>query len=281
MTNALLALPRSMAPALVDPLRRGHGAHRRTRSRRSRCCNASVPSELLGRVSGLQDSLCTAGMVLGTIAAPAAVALDRARRLARGARHRARGRRARSRSRRCGPLDRTAAVRADELAPIVDVLAVAPDLRRRAARRARAHRRRASARRCTGRHRGRASRANRPTTSSWCAPATLDVVDSDGGDDATADRHQPAGPDDVFGEIGIVQRRPRTATVVATIECTLWRIPGDVFLDAVIGRGACPAPWRARSVRTSSARPAIADPGGALREPERVPEFDMSGGAGR
>jgi len=40
-----------------------------------------------------------------------------------------------------------------------------------------------------------------------------------------------------FGEIGLIQRVPRTATVTATSVATLWRIPGDAFLDAASQAG--------------------------------------------
>lgn len=50
------------------------------------------------------------------------------------------------------------------------------------------------------------------------------------------------GADDWFGEIGLVQRSARTATVTATSECVLWRIPGDAFLDAVTSTGTLPDP---------------------------------------
>jgi MFS family permease len=40
-----------------------------------------------------------------------------------------------------------------------------------------------------------------------------------------------------FGEIGLIQRVPRTATVTATSVCTLWRIPGEAFLDAASQAG--------------------------------------------
>jgi cAMP-binding proteins - catabolite gene activator and regulatory subunit of cAMP-dependent protein kinases len=65
----------------------------------------------------------------------------------------------------------------------------------------------------------------------------VDIVDTDGGR-AAPTTINVMGPDDVFGEIGLVQRRARTASVITSTETTLWRIPGDVFLDAVIGRGA-------------------------------------------
>jgi MFS family permease len=41
------------------------------------------------------------------------------------------------------------------------------------------------------------------------------------------------GPDDVVGEIGVIHRRPRTATVVATSPVELWRVPGGAFLSAI------------------------------------------------
>jgi MFS family permease len=41
------------------------------------------------------------------------------------------------------------------------------------------------------------------------------------------------GPGDCFGEIGLVNRRPRTATVTACTDCTLYTIPGADFLAAV------------------------------------------------
>jgi predicted MFS family arabinose efflux permease len=39
-------------------------------------------------------------------------------------------------------------------------------------------------------------------------------------------------PGDWFGEIGLLHRSPRTATVTTTSAVTLWRIPGDVFIAA-------------------------------------------------
>ncbi len=48
------------------------------------------------------------------------------------------------------------------------------------------------------------------------------------------------GPDDWFGEIGLVDRVPRTATVSTTVASTVWRIPGDVFLAALEDAAAPP-----------------------------------------
>ncbi len=49
------------------------------------------------------------------------------------------------------------------------------------------------------------------------------------------------GAGDWFGEIGLLEERPRTATVTTIVPTTLWRIPGDVFLDALDDAGAAPS----------------------------------------
>ena len=49
------------------------------------------------------------------------------------------------------------------------------------------------------------------------------------------------GADDWFGEIGLLEERPRTATVSTAESTTLWQIPGDVFLDALDDAGAAPS----------------------------------------
>jgi len=49
------------------------------------------------------------------------------------------------------------------------------------------------------------------------------------------------GPDDWFGEIGLLEQRPRTATVTTSEPTTVWRIPGTVFLDALDDAGAAPS----------------------------------------
>jgi CRP-like cAMP-binding protein len=41
------------------------------------------------------------------------------------------------------------------------------------------------------------------------------------------------GPDTYFGEIGLLERIPRTATVAAEAPTRCYRIDGDEFLDAL------------------------------------------------
>jgi MFS family permease len=48
------------------------------------------------------------------------------------------------------------------------------------------------------------------------------------------------GPGDWFGEIGLVDRIPRTATVVVSSEATVWRIPGELFLGVLEESGSPP-----------------------------------------
>jgi MFS family permease len=49
------------------------------------------------------------------------------------------------------------------------------------------------------------------------------------------------GVGDWFGEIGLIHRLPRTATVTAASDATLWRVPGAVFLDALEDAASPPA----------------------------------------
>jgi len=54
------------------------------------------------------------------------------------------------------------------------------------------------------------------------------VLDSPAGRTSLRVMHAPT----YFGEIGLIHRVSRTATVVARVPCTLWRIPAAAFLDA-------------------------------------------------
>ena len=42
---------------------------------------------------------------------------------------------------------------------------------------------------------------------------------------------------DYFGEIGLLRGRPRTSTVTALGQCSLWRIPAEAFLAGVAEAG--------------------------------------------
>jgi MFS family permease len=67
-----------------------------------------------------------------------------------------------------------------------------------------------------------------------CLAGRLDV--------SVGDRHLDSlGVDDWFGEIGLLEQRPRTATVTATEDCRLWRIPGETFLSVLEDAGAPPS----------------------------------------
>jgi predicted MFS family arabinose efflux permease len=49
------------------------------------------------------------------------------------------------------------------------------------------------------------------------------------------------GAGDWFGEIGLVERRERTASVTARDDVLVWRIPGQLFLDVLEDSGAAPS----------------------------------------
>src|SRR5690606_4315972 len=48
------------------------------------------------------------------------------------------------------------------------------------------------------------------------------------------------GPDDWCGELGLLHRVPRTATVTAETDTVLWRIPGDEFVTALTAGARLP-----------------------------------------
>lgn len=58
---------------------------------------------------------------------------------------------------------------------------------------------------------------------------------------------------DVLGEIGVLQRRPRTATVTTVEPCVVWRVPGDVFAQAVAAEAEAPMALT-RGIETRLAR---------------------------
>ena len=64
------------------------------------------------------------------------------------------------------------------------------------------------------------------------------------------------GPGDYFGEVGLLHRMPRTATVRSVAPCRLYRVPGQEFLD-IVSQGSV----RSRTLaRTTRARVASVSP---------------------
>jgi MFS family permease len=76
------------------------------------------------------------------------------------------------------------------------------------------------------------------------------------------------GPGTYFGEIGLLRRLPRTATVRALEPCTLLRIEGSDFLDALQGAGISPSLMSQSSARLARTHPRLS---GSVPLPVEVP----------
>ena len=63
------------------------------------------------------------------------------------------------------------------------------------------------------------------------------------------------GPGSYFGEIGLLGRVPRTATVTAATDCSLLRIEGDDFIDALTNLSASPSLLEGARTRLSLTHP--------------------------
>jgi CRP-like cAMP-binding protein len=63
-------------------------------------------------------------------------------------------------------------------------------------------------------------------------------VTSSGGRAGRPAHIRTLGPGEVFGEIGLLEGRPRTATVTATAAGAVYRVPGSEFLRVVADGGA-------------------------------------------
>lgn len=231
VTMALLALPRSLAPALAVAFVEGI-ALILFEIAAITLIQRAVEPDVLGRVFGLTDSVNAAATLVGIVLVPPLVALvgldvtlaGFGLALALGALVALPAMR---------PLDARAAERAEALAPIVDVLCALAVFE--------------------GAPRDALERLAAAHTEERVAAGTIVIREGDESDDLFVIREgtfdvlsittttggdtkiNDMGPGDVFGEIGLVERMPRTATVIATTDAVLWRIPGAVFLDALIG----------------------------------------------
>jgi MFS family permease len=76
-------------------------------------------------------------------------------------------------------------------------------------------------------------------------------------------------PPNYFGEIGLLARRPRTATVSAVTECTLYRIKGSDFVDALTVASLSPAALGSAQMRLARTHPSLSLTFG--EEPAAVP----------
>jgi len=62
-------------------------------------------------------------------------------------------------------------------------------------------------------------------------------------------------PPTYFGEIGLLEHRPRTATVTAMTRCTIYRINGNDFVDALIAASLSPAALGMAQMRLARTHP--------------------------
>jgi hypothetical protein len=74
---------------------------------------------------------------------------------------------------------------------------------------------------------------------------TVTVVGHDGSDREVG--HLASG--DYFGEVGLLHRIPRTATVRTAVPCHLYRVPGQEFLD-IVTQGSVRSRTLARTTRS-------------------------------
>jgi MFS family permease len=210
------------------------------------------PELLLGRVYALQDSAGALAMLAGTVAAPllvSGVSLELALIVGGGSLVAA--------SILLYPPLRSASVRTEaerqRLAPIADALGAlgifgvaSQAARERIARNVR-HERVA---------------AGEVVFREGAQPADLYVVRAGTAAVSTfADGDvRRLGVGDWFGEIGLLRRIPRTATITAVEDLELWAIPGDVFVDAVAGQDRVPEPLASTmGARLARTHPDLAD----------------------
>jgi MFS family permease len=237
LAMALMSLPRSVAPALAVAFVEGIALILFEVAALTLLQRAVAP-EVLGRVYGLQDSLNAGATLVGTVMVPLFVTLvgldvtlmTFGIALTITALLSIPGMR---------PLDEQAARRARQLAPSVDVLAGLPMFEGAS---------RAALERLAGTQVEERVIAGTVVIREGdeaddlyvIREGAFDVLASMGPGSAGPKRVTQLGRDEVFGEIGLVQRVARTATIVAATDGVLWRISGAVFVDALAASANVP-----------------------------------------
>jgi MFS family permease len=64
-------------------------------------------------------------------------------------------------------------------------------------------------------------------------------------------------PPNYFGELGLLEHRPRTATVTTTTECTVYRINGADFIDALTVTNLSPTALGSAQMRLARTHPSL------------------------
>jgi len=65
------------------------------------------------------------------------------------------------------------------------------------------------------------------------------------------------GPPDYFGEIGLLEHRQRTATVKAVTQCTVYRIEGSDFVEAMTVASLSPTALGRVQARLARTHPSV------------------------
>jgi predicted MFS family arabinose efflux permease len=197
--------------------------------------------EVLGRVMGIMDSLLVAGILVGSLLAPLVVALAglEAALVIGGALLIVPALLVLPRAR---AIDRATSARAAELGPRVDVLS-----RTRIFEAANRQTLEALAAALTDEQVPAGTvlirEGDEPDDLFVLVSGTVDV--SALGDGREVRVIRALGPGDYFGEIGLLERIPRTATVTATTDCHVYRIGGEDFLRIVTGEPMVAGNFRA------------------------------------
>lgn len=101
-----------------------------------------------------------------------------------------------------------------------------------------------------------------------------EVAVSARGESSRTHRLRTMGPGSYFGEIGLLERIPRTATVKALEACVLYRLPGNDFLDALTSSTATPSLLEGARTRLARSHPSYQAQFIALPRPREAEPSD-------